>query len=166
MRGEVDERGGTISFSSTFVFVLLIYLVLLSPCLRRFGSVSIWWSICCVVRSFVLGFVSVGVLHLATVSVNRLLFRFIFFPCLWFSLAVLELRLGVGGLLVLFSVCRSVAAFMGLSVHAFTQCITPCRKVQRSTLHNPLSFFFLPSLFFSYLSSLLQIQFLRHVLTL
>ena len=42
-----------ISFSFIFFFILLIYLVLLSLCVRRFGFISIRWSICCVIRSCV-----------------------------------------------------------------------------------------------------------------
>ena len=88
-RGEADDRGGffwfsgflfifslvsfcAISVSFPFVFVLLIYL---SFC-RAF------------IVSFILAFISAGVLHLATVSVNPPLFHFV-----WSSFVVRGFRL-------------------------------------------------------------------------
>jgi len=160
----VDDSGGLFWFSGLFRFFFsfvsfrfdLDYLVFFHLCFRSIDlsrfifslPPSFWFCLDLVehllCRSFVLGFVSVGVLHLVTYPSTDFYFVSFFFRVLSllvvFGCSSRALPCYVGYLFVFR--LPFVAAFMGLSVHAFTQRITPHRKVQPFIT---LSFFsFLP----------------------
>jgi hypothetical protein len=138
------SRFPLLSFSMLLIHLgFLWFISFYFLCVRCFGSFSIWWSICCVVHSFVHSFVSVGVPRPAAglnVSVNPLLFDsdllpflldFFFFVILWFS--IVRLRFLSSGLMpVQFFVSTSFSSVL-LS----------------SPLPLPLSFFFHLYLFHS-----------------